>query len=161
MLQRYKDAYPEVVRLQNRIAYRLQDTGYIKSAWGRRFHVDPRDSYKAVNYLVQGTSADLLKAALVRLHAEGVPIVACVHDELIAYVPEAQAEETKRKMIEALVDHPKITDKVPLEAEGDIVDRWSDAKPLEEKDENGEKTGRKYLFDPKWANVPRRYLDAA
>lgn len=154
MLQRYKDAYPEVVRLQNRIAYRLQDTGFIRSAWGRRFHVDARDAYKAVNYLVQGTSADLLKAALIRLHHEGVPVVALVHDEIIALVPEAEAEATKAKIIAALVDHPRITDKVPLEAEGDIVDRWSDAKPLEEKDENGEKTGRKYLFVPRWDQGP-------
>lgn len=158
MLQLYKDAYPEVVRLQNRIAYRLQDTGYIKSAWGRRFRVDPRDSYKAVNYLVQGTSADLLKAALIRLHKEGVPIVACVHDELIAHVPEDKAEATRDQIIAALTEHPRIADKVPLEADGDIVDRWSDAKPLEEKDENGEKTGRKYLFDPRWADVERRYI---
>lgn len=160
MLQRYKDAYPEVVRLQNRIAYRLQDTGYIKSAWGRHFHVDPRDAYKAVNYLVQGTSADLLKAALVRLHKQGVPVVACVHDEIIAYVPEEDAEEAKHLIIEALTDHPRITDKVPLEAEGDIVDRWSDAKPLKEKDKDGKETGRMYLFDPAWANVERRYVEA-
>lgn len=145
MLRRYNDAYPEVQRLKNRIEWRLQDMGYIRSAWGRRFHVDPRDAFKAVNYLVQGTSADLLKAALIRLHKEGVPVVACVHDEIIAHVPEDQAEETKAKIIEALTDHPRITDKVPLEAEGDIVDRWSDAKPLKDDD------GRKYLFVPNWA----------
>jgi DNA polymerase-1 len=159
MLQRYKDAYPEVVRLQNRIKYKLQDQGYIKSAWGRRFRVDPRDDYKAVNYLVQGTSADLLKASLIRLHNEGVPIIACVHDELIAHVPEDQAEATRDQMIRALIEHPRIADKVPLEAEGDIVDRWSDAKPLKEKID-GVETGRMYLFDPVWAGVERRYIDA-
>jgi DNA polymerase-1 len=158
MLQRYKDAYPEVVRLQNRIAYRLADTGYIKSAWGRRFHVDPRDSYKAVNYLVQGTSADLLKAALIKLHKQGVPVVGCVHDEIIAHVDESDAEECRQTIIEALTDHPMITEKVPLEAEGDIVNRWSDAKPLEERDKDGRKTGRKYYFDPEWAQVERRYV---
>jgi DNA polymerase-1 len=153
MLQRYKDAYPEVVRLQNRIAYKLQDSGFIRSAWGRRFHVDVRDSYKGVNYLVQGTAADLLKASLIRLHEEGVPVIACVHDEIIAHVPEAEAEATRDKIITALTDHPRITDKVPLEAEGDIVDRWSDAKAL--KDENG----REYLFTPAWAGGEKRYLD--
>lgn len=154
MLQRYKDAYPEVVQLQNRIGYKLADRGYITSAWGRRFHVDPRDAYKGVNYIVQGTAADILKAALIRLHKQGVNIIACVHDELIAHVPEAEAEETREKIIEALVDHPRITDKVPLEAEGDIVDRWSDAKPLEDED------GRKYLFTPQWDGGEKRYLEA-
>jgi DNA polymerase-1 len=154
MLQRYKDAYPEVVRLQNRIAYQLQDKGYIRSAWGRRFHVDVRDAYKGVNYLVQGTAADLLKASLIRLHQEGVPIVACVHDELIAHVPEDQAEETRDKIITALTDHPRIVEKVPLTAEGDIVDRWSDAKALKDED------GREYLFTPQWAGGEKRYIDA-
>lgn len=142
--QRYSDAYPEVTRLTNRIEWKLQDQGYINSAWGRRFRVDPRDAYKAANYLVQGTAADVLKAALVRLHKEGVPIVGCVHDELIAHVPESDAKDARQHIIEALTEHPRITDKVPLEADGVIVNRWSDAKPL--KDDKG----RQYLFVPEW-----------
>lgn len=137
-LKRYHDAYPEVGRLQSRVEWRLQDTGYIKSAWGRRYHMDSRDAYKGVNYLVQGTAADLLKASLIRLHKDGVPIVACIHDELIAHVPEADAEEAKQTMIEALIDHPRITEHVPLAAEGDIVDRWSEAKNP--------------TFKPRWAS---------
>jgi DNA polymerase-1 len=127
-INRYHEAYPEVGRLQARVQYRLEDTGYIKSAWSRRYRLTPRDAYKGVNYLVQGTAADLLKASLVRLHRDGVPIVGCIHDELIAHVPEAEAEATKAKIIEALTDHPRIVEKVPLQAEGDIVDRWSQVK---------------------------------
>lgn len=136
MLRRYHDTYPEVSRLQNRIEWRLQDSGYIKSAWGRRFRVDPRDAYKAVNYLVQGSAADLLKASLVRLHQQGVPVVACVHDEIVAHVPEDDAERVKKLIEEAMTDHPQITDKVPLEAEGEIIHRWSEAKDP--------------TFQPKW-----------
>ena len=150
MLRRYHDAYPEVSRLQNRIAWRLEDSGYIKSAWGRRFRVDPRDSYKAVNYLVQGTAADLLKASLIRLHQQGVPVVACVHDEIVAHVREEDAEETLRVITEAMTDHPRITEKVPLEAEGEIITRWSDAKPLKDED------GNEYLFTPRWAGSEKR-----
>lgn len=140
MLDRYYDAYPEVRNLQNIITYRLHDQGYIKSAWGRRFRCDnpDKEAYKFINYLVQGSSADLLKASLIRLHKEGVPVVACVHDEIIAHVPEAEAEEAKQAIITALTDHPRITEKVPLAAEGDIVDRWSEAK-----DPN---------FKPRWAS---------
>lgn len=136
-LKRYHDAYPEVARLQARVEWRLEDTGYIKSAWGRRFRLESREAYRAVNYLVQGTAADLLKASLVRLHKEGIPIVACVHDELVAHVPEKEAEEVKRAMIAALVEHPQLTDKVPLAADGDIVDRWSQVKDAD--------------FVPRWA----------
>jgi DNA polymerase-1 len=127
-LRRYHDAYPEVARLQATVEWRLQDRGYIKSAWGRRFRLDPRDAYKGVNYLVQGTAADLLKASLIRLHKDGVPVVGLIHDEIVAHVPIADAEECRRAMSEALTDHPRITEKVPLSADGDIVERWSQAK---------------------------------
>lgn len=138
MLRRYHDAYPEVKRLQNKIEWALQDRGYIQSAWGRRFRMSPDDAYKGVNYLVQGTAADLLKAALIRLHKQGVPVVACVHDEIVAHVPEEDAERVKGLIEEAMIDHPQITDKVPLVAEGEIIHRWSEAKDPD--------------FKPKWAS---------
>lgn len=144
---RFDDAYPEVQNLMNRIHFRLEDDGYIQDKFisGRRFRVDPRDSYKATNYLIQGTAAALLKWAVQRLHEDGVPMVALVHDEVVAHVPEADAEEAKNLIIQRLTEHPGITERVPLNAKGDVVDRWSDAKPLKRDD------GSTYLFTPKWA----------
>lgn len=128
MLQRYHDAYPEVGRLQARVQWRLEDTGYLKSALGRRYRLDPRDAYKGVNYLVQGTASEILKKACVRLHKQGVPVVGVVHDEILAHVPIKDAPEVQKLIIDALVDFPEIGEKVPLTADGDIVDRWSQAK---------------------------------
>jgi DNA polymerase-1 len=128
MLQRYHSAFPEVSSLQSVVEWKLNERGYIKTAWGRRQHMRADEAYKAVNYLVQGTAADVLKAALIRLHKEGWPVVALVHDEILLHVPEDQAEEAKVALVEALTDHPRLTDKVPITAEGKIVDRWSEAK---------------------------------
>jgi DNA polymerase I-like protein with 3'-5' exonuclease and polymerase domains len=161
----YDRAYPEVGRLQARIDYKLQDDGYIqdKLISGRRFRVALRESYKATNYLIQGTAAALLKDAMIWLHAQGVPMVALVHDEILAHVPLDEAEE-----VAALIEHGMtraaepggplwLPDQnapiVPLAAEAEIVKRWSDAKPVKDDE------GREYLFDPEWANLPRRYLD--
>ena len=154
--KRYAEAYPEVGRLQARIDYRLQDDGYIqdKLISGRRFRVDLRDSYKATNYLVQGTAAALLKYAVTKLHGDGVPMVALVHDEIVAHVPTSDAEEVGRLIQTRMTEFEGLQGVVPLGADFDIVKRWSDAKPLKE-----EGTGRPYYFDPKWADVPRRYLD--
>jgi DNA polymerase I-like protein with 3'-5' exonuclease and polymerase domains len=128
--KRFDDAYPEVVKLTERIEWRLHDQGYIADGLisGRRFRVDPRDAYKATNYLVQGTAAALLKWAVVQLHKDGVPMVALVHDEVVAHVPEADAEDAKRLIIQRMTEHPGLQGVVPLSAEGDIVDRWSQAK---------------------------------
>ncbi len=181
--QRYAKAYPEVGRLTARIEWRLSDDGFIQDRLisGRRFRVDPRDSYKAVNYLVQGTAAALLKDAMISLHADGVPMVALVHDEILAHVREDEAPEVaaliEKRMVQAAApggqlwrpesiiqvadpDHAgQVIDKVipagpvvPLRAEADIVQRWSDAKKLKDED------GREYMFTPEWAGGERRYV---
>lgn len=140
MRRRYFDAYPEARVLMGRIEARLHNQGYIKGLWGRRYRVEnaSREAYKFTNYLVQGTAADLLKQSLVRLHKDGVPVVGLVHDEVLAHVPEKDAEEVKHLIIKRLTEHDDRLDGiVPLEADGDIVDRWSQAKNPD--------------FVPKWA----------
>lgn len=152
---RFDQAYPEVKRLQNRIEFRLQDDGYIqdKLISGRRFRVDPRDSYKATNYLVQGTAASLLKYAVIQLHKDGVPMVALVHDEIVAHVPIEDARDAAHLIEQRMTEFEGLKGVIPLRAEAEVVKHWSDAKPL--KDENG----RPYYFDPAWAGVERRYVD--
>ena len=156
--RRYAEAFPEVTHLQERIAWAVDQRGYLQDniVSGRRFRVKTDEAYKGTNYLVQGTAAAVLKQAVIRLHADGVPMVGLVHDEILAHVKIDEAEDIKALMIERMTDFPQILEQtgLQLQADGDIVHRWSDAKPLTEQD-----TGRKYLFDPEWANVPRRYLE--
>ena len=128
MLKMYHKAYPEVKNLQDVIEHKLYTRGYIKTYFGQRMYVDPRDSYKAVNYLVQGTAAGMLKVALNRLHDQGAPIIALVHDEIVLHCPEEEAEAWARKLVTAMTNFPDRQDKVPIGAEALIVDRWSDAK---------------------------------
>jgi DNA polymerase I-like protein with 3'-5' exonuclease and polymerase domains len=152
---RYEAAYPETKHLQTRIDYRLSEDGYIqdKLISGRRFRVELRESYKAVNYLVQGTAASLLKYAVMQLHKDGVPMVALVHDEIVSHVPTKDAPEVARLVVQRMTEFEGLKGVVPVTADFDIVKRWSDAKPLKDDD------GRPYYFDPKWANVERRYVD--
>ena len=130
LLDRYHDAFPEVSGLQRRIEYTLMDRGYVKTPWGRRHRTSDaqKEAYRFVNYLVQGTAADLLKASLVSLYDQGVPVIACVHDEIIAECDEADAPEIARMIEKAMTTHPLIEDRVPLGATADIVKRWSHAK---------------------------------
>jgi DNA polymerase-1 len=152
---RYEAAYPETKTLQQRIDWRLSEDGYIQDQLisGRRFRVELRESYKAVNYLVQGTAASLLKYAVMQLHKDGVPMVALVHDEIVSHVPTKDAPEVARLVVQRMTEFEGLKGVVPVTADFDIVKRWSDAKPLKDDD------GRPYYFDPKWANVERRYVD--
>lgn len=128
--KRFDDAYPEVGRLNDRIEVALHQRGYVQDGIisKRRFRVDVRDAYKATNYLVQGTAAALLKEALIKLHADGVPVVALIHDEIVAHVPEGDAEEVKRLIIQRMTENEALNEKVPVTAEGDVIDRWSQSK---------------------------------
>ena len=131
MLAAYKSAYPEVVNLQDRIAYQLAEDGFIRTKFGRKQRRDdvPYDvSYKFLNYLLQGTAGDMIKQATVKVHKAGIPIVAVIHDEIVAHVPESDAAEAAVTIQEALNDFPDIQEYVPLDADAKIVDRWSDAK---------------------------------
>lgn len=150
--RRFDDAYPEVQRLQNRIEYRLAEDGYIqdKLISGRRFRVDVREAYKATNYLVQGTAAALLKYAVIQLHKDGVPMVALVHDEVMAHVPANEAIEAAKLIEQRMTEFEGLKGVIPLKAEADIVKRWSDAKQLKDDD------GNPYLFTPQWAGGERR-----
>ncbi len=128
MLNRFRAAYPEILELQHNVEWKLQHRGYVKTAWGRRQRIPAREAYKGVNYMISGTAAEILKVAAVRLHKSGVPLVLPVHDELIAEVPERDAQRTAEMLEDALTLHPRITKKIPLVAEAAIVDRWSQAK---------------------------------
>lgn len=125
-------AYPEVQALNDEIQWRLADRGYIECLYGTRQRVRRgrlrEEGYKFTNYLIQGTVGEMFKIAVVRLFERGVPIVGLYHDEIVACVPEAEAEETARLMEWALTDFPEVTRHVPLDAEANIVDRWSHAK---------------------------------
>lgn len=136
IIHRYEQAYPEIAALQSRVDYALADKGYVKTPFGRRQRAwsrrnAHRESYKFVNYLIQGTAADMMKIAIQRVHEAGVPLVATVHDELIAEVDEGDAEEAGRIMEHALTDFPEIAKMAPLKAEPQVVQRWSQAKKAE------------------------------
>lgn len=140
-LNRYYEAYPEVEEFQDMIELRLEERGFVKTPWGRRHRAyNPqfaeREAYKFVNYLVQGSAADLFKEAVVRTHEAGIPMIALTHDEILAEVDAADAEDAKHEIQIFMCDFPKINKLIQVAAEGDVVDRWSQAKDPD--------------FDPGW-----------
>ncbi len=132
MKERWYEAYPEMAQLNDDIEWRLADRGYIECLYGTRQRIRPgrfrEESYKFLNYLVQGTVGEMFKIAVVRLFEAGVPLVGLYHDETLAEVPPEDAEETQRLMEWALTDFPEVTQYVPLDADSNVVSRWSFAK---------------------------------
>jgi DNA polymerase-1 len=94
-----RDAYfaklPKVAQFIRQVAKRGEDRGYIFNRFGRRFWcADYSHSYKLPNHLIQGTGADVIKHAMVRVHellkGRKTRMVLQVHDELIFYLAHGE-----------------------------------------------------------------------
>ena len=116
--------------------------GYVSTLYGRRRYLpDLRDSKymvreaarrMAMNAPIQGTAADIIKLAMLRvreaLARDGLQarLVLQVHDELIVECPESEAE-TVRKLVAEQMEHA-VSLPVPLTAEAKIGRSWYEAK---------------------------------
>jgi len=159
-LSRYKQRYPKVfayLELQERLALSL---GYVETILGRRrpFHFDPgglgrllgkdplaidleaarrggmegQQLRAAANAPIQGSSADIIKLAMVHLHRtlrdQGQParLLLQVHDELVLEVaPEAL--EDVRDLTRHTMEQAVLL-RVPLKVETGVGPNWMEAK---------------------------------
>jgi DNA polymerase-1 len=116
--------------------------GYVSTLFGRRRQIPEIRARNwqtrklgerlAVNSVIQGTAADIIKVAMVRAHdalAQGgftTRTILQIHDELLFEGPEGEAEAAKeivcREMVAAAVMDP------PLVVEAGIGPNWLDAK---------------------------------
>jgi DNA polymerase-1 len=102
----YFARYPGVAAYMERMRQLARTQGYVETVFGRRLYlpeIHSRNSQRrqyaertAINAPMQGTAADLIKIAMIRLHARLVVpglarLILQVHDELIFEVPEASA----------------------------------------------------------------------
>lgn len=99
-----------------------EGVGYIVTSTGRRLPADKGKMYTLTNYTLQGTAAELMKKAIVRLDAAGygpylqIPI----HDEMIFSIPEHMVEKAMPE-IQELMSYCNGEFAVDLPAEPEIV----------------------------------------
>ena len=159
-LAKYKQRYPKVfafLELQERLAL---SRGYVETILGRRrpFHFDrnglgrllgkdpleidldvarrggmeAQQLRAAANAPIQGSSADIIKVAMVQLQAElhrqGLPaqLLLQVHDELVLEVSPDALEATKSLVVETMENAVKLS--VPLVVETGTGSNWMEAK---------------------------------
>lgn len=93
---------------------------------GKRFAAERQ----AVNTVVQGSAADIIKVAMVKLHRalpEHSELMLQVHDELIVQTPEEHAEEV-RDLVQNTMESVSLLGTVALEADANIGASWAEAK---------------------------------
>jgi len=90
--------------------------------WFDRYYT-PAFTYKALNRLIQGSSADMTKKAMVDLYEEGIVSHIQVHDELNCSI---ESDKQAQKIKEAMENTVQL--KVPLKVDMDIGSSWGEMK---------------------------------
>jgi DNA polymerase-1 len=120
-LARYHERFPGIrpflqqVQAVGRARGRSGGKAYVETKEGRRLEMRRTSAeYTLVNYLCQGTAADIFKKAIERLHNAGMTehMRLPVHDEMIFEPPaDVDPEEFKREVTKIMEDH---TYRVPM-----------------------------------------------
>lgn len=129
----YDSNFPEVRRFQQQIQSAANASGaqsedglaHLEAPFiGRQQVADPSEAYKLVNYLIQGTAADVLKMKMIDLDLAGLGryMTVPIHDELAFEVPENEVEEFVAELPKVMEDRTSF--KVPLTAGIDVVRDW-------------------------------------
>jgi len=131
---------PGIRTFIDRTIEEIEETGFTKNAFGREYHLDPKWAYKGVNYDVQGTAADILKRAMVRvddLLQRDYPrshLMGSIHDEFLIEVHHKDhSPELMRKILQAMQADSHLIPglKVPLPVAMKITSTsWADARDV-------------------------------
>jgi len=142
----YFERYAGVKAFIDRTIEEARQRGYVTTILGRRRPIpelagsDPvQRSFgerMAVNSPIQGSAADLIKAAMIavarRLHEElpGTKMILQVHDELIFETPEKDLEAARR-LVKAEMEHTgaRLGLSVPLKVDLGVGRNWREAHP--------------------------------
>ena len=124
------------------VVAKARETGYTQTLYGRKRYIPELSSSNfnirqgaeriALNTPIQGTAADLIKLAMIRVHRaleENFPeatLILQVHDELIIECPEGIAANVAELVSSQMQQVAKL--KVPLVAEAKWGDSWYGAK---------------------------------
>ncbi|MCE2517870.1 MAG: DNA polymerase I, partial [Alphaproteobacteria bacterium] len=141
----YFDRFPGIKQYMTDMKLQAREDGYVETLFGRRLYIQGITSSngaqrgfaerQAINAPIQGTAADIIKQAMVRMPAaitaSGLPLrmLLQVHDELIFECPVAHQDEAIALIRGVMEDAaaPVLSLNVPLIAEASAGASWDEA----------------------------------
>lgn len=141
-IRTYLDTYPGVAKYMDDIKASAKENGYVTTLFGRRralpelqsrnFNIRSFGERVAMNTPIQGTAADIIKIAMIRVRdrllREGLEsrLILQVHDELILEAPKSEQETAMQLLREEM--EAAFTMDAPLVAEAKAGHSWYDTK---------------------------------
>jgi len=141
-MDRYFATYTGVKQYMTDVVDKAREQGYVETLWHRRralpelkssnFNMRSFGERVALNMPIQGTAADIIKLAMVRVHSrlarEGLEarLIMQVHDELIVECPEEEAPRVEALLQQEMQGVAELS--VPLLAEAHSGRNWLAAK---------------------------------
>ncbi len=140
-IERYFNRYPGVAHYMETTRDLAKQQGYVETVFGRQLwlpEISSNNGMKrqaaeraAINAPMQGTAADLIKLAMIKVAAwldqENMhsKLIMQVHDELVLEVPEAELASIRQQLPELMSQAAEL--KVPLLAELGYGRNWEEA----------------------------------
>ncbi|WP_059103826.1 DNA polymerase I [Shouchella shacheensis] len=141
-IDRYLESYPKVKAYMENVVMEAKEKGYVQTLLARRRYLPELNSRNfnqrsfaertAMNTPIQGTAADIIKQAMVRmderLEEAGIEatMLLQVHDELIFEVAEKDKDQLETIVQDVMEDAVQL--EVPLKVDVSSGDSWYDAK---------------------------------
>lgn len=139
----YFERLGNVQALHARIIEEASLQGYVSTLFGRRRYLPEIQSRneqfasqarrQAVNTVIQGTAADIIKKAMVDIahnplyQTVEAKLILQIHDELIIEVPKEHGEYVAQAVVKDMESIEWHNTAIPLEVEYGIASRWGDA----------------------------------
>src|SRR6267378_1177106 len=141
IITKYFDRFPNVSRYIADTIAKAKTDGYVTTLLGRRrylpdirsgnFTVRSNAERQAINMPIQGTAADMIKIAMIRIHEKlkrksmKTKMLLQVHDELVFEVPKSEEEVARTLILDEMANALPLS--VPVKAEAGVGKNWLEA----------------------------------
>ena len=137
-IKTYFEQYPKVKKFLENILENARQNGFVETLYGTRRYINNINSSNknlqaqanrmAVNTVVQGTAANIIKKVMIKLYDEfknndDIKMLLQVHDELIFEVKDEVSEKYMEKIKEIMEGTIKFED-IKLSANGSLAKNW-------------------------------------
>ena len=141
-IEQYLEEYSGIKKYMEEVVETAKEKGYSKTSFGRKRYIKELSSNNymvrefgkraAMNTPIQGTAADIMKIAMIKVYNEfksknlKAKIVLQVHDEMMVESPIEEKEQVKQIIKQSMESAAELN--VPLIAEISEADNWYDCK---------------------------------